>query len=296
MTLTVERPDAAGTSPPPKSPRRLAAFVVAVAVVTGALGAGLALAVGGPSSAPATSSSGSGGLFAYYQSMMGRYGFGAESMMGGGSSYGWMMGQSGYGWMMGGATTPGWMHGGALPRFMMGTSTDPGKVMGRLFADAPGPRVSPAQAAGLGNQTPAGATVDRSANRIVFSGSAVRLTVVASPTGNPDETFRAAGLVNPTIVVPRGAEVTIQLVNADPDTAHGLVVATPGAASSWMPMMTTAPAFPGSALWFLGNPTGTGMHSGTFTFTASTAGAYEYLCPVPGHAQKGMVGTFLVNS
>jgi rusticyanin len=234
-------------------------------------------------------------LYAYYESMMGRYGLGSESMMGG-SSYAWMMGQSGYAWMMGGATAPGWMHGGALPGFMMGTSTDPGKVMGELFADAPGPRVTPAEAAVLGNETPAGATVDRSVNRIVFSGSTVRLTVVASPTGNPDETFRVAALVNPTIVVPLGAEVTVQLVNADPDTAHGLVVATRGAVSSWMPMMTTTPAFAGSALWFLGNPTGLGMHSGTFTFKASRVGAYEYLCPVPGHAQRGMVGTFLVNS
>ena len=40
--------------------------------------------------------------------------------------------------------------------------------------------------------------------------------------------------------------------------------------------------------------TSAGMHAGTLTFTASTAGTYHYLCPVPGHAQKGMVGTFQV--
>ncbi len=56
------------------------------------------------------------------------------------------------------------------------------------------------------------------------------------------------------------------------------------------------PAFPGSALWFLGNPTAAGMHAGTLTFTTSTPGAYHYLCPVPGHAQKGMFGTFTVSS
>lgn len=83
-------------------------------------------------------------------------------------------------------------------------------------------------------------------------------------------------------------------MNADPDTAHGLVVATSGAASAWMPMMTTEPAFPGSALWFLGNPTSAGMHEGTLTFTAGTAGSYQYYYPVPGHAQKGMVGSFVV--
>jgi uncharacterized cupredoxin-like copper-binding protein len=34
------------------------------------------------------------------------------------------------------------------------------------------------------------------------------------------------------------------------------------------------------------------MHGGTMTFTAGT---YQYLCPVPGHAQKGMVGMFGVS-
>jgi nitrite reductase (NO-forming) len=36
------------------------------------------------------------------------------------------------------------------------------------------------------------------------------------------------------------------------------------------------------------------MHAGTLTFTATTPGTYHYLCPVPGHAQKGMAGTLAV--
>ncbi len=39
---------------------------------------------------------------------------------------------------------------------------------------------------------------------------------------------------------------------------------------------------------------GAGMHEGTLTFTASTSDTYTYLCPVPGHAQQGMTGTFTV--
>jgi plastocyanin len=61
-----------------------------------------------------------------------------------------------------------------------------------------------------------------------------------------------------------------------------------------MPMMTAAPAFSGSALWFLGDPAAAGMHTGTVTFTASQPGSYHYLCPVPGHAQKGMAGVFAI--
>jgi rusticyanin len=188
------------------------------------------------------------------------------------------------------------MRGGKLPAAMMGNGSDMGQFMGRLWANAPGPRVSSATATGLGTQAPAGAQVNRAARTITFTTASVRFTAVASPAGGPDETFRIAGLVNPAITVPAGAHVTIQVVNADHDTAHGLVVTASGAASSWMPMMTSPPAFPGSALWFLPNPTAAGMHTGTLTFTASTPGAYHYLCPVPGHAQKGMTGQFTVGS
>ena len=69
----------------------------------------------------------------------------------------------------------------------------------------------------------------------------------------------------------------------------------PGFRSGYMGMIMGRPAFPGAALWFLGNPTPAGMHAGTLTFTASTPGSYRYLCPVPGHGQKGMTGTFTVS-
>jgi FtsP/CotA-like multicopper oxidase with cupredoxin domain len=101
-------------------------------------------------------------------------------------------------------------------------------------------------------------------------------------------------MTNPAIVVPAGAQVSIEVINADPDTAHGLVITASTDTSSPMPMMTERPAFTGSALWFLGNPTSAGMHAGTLTFTAATPGTYRYLCPVPGHAQKGMAGAFTI--
>ena len=228
--------------------------------------------------------------------MTAHYGNGSGMM--GNSSYGWMMSRAGYRWMMGGTGSPGWMTGALPPAMtgtaMMGGGSDPGTIMGSLFAAAPGPRVSAAQATALGSQVPAGAQVSTAGNTITFTSTTVRLTILASPPGGPDETFRAAGLVNPRIVVPAGARVSIQLINADPDTAHGLVITASDASTSWMPMMTARPAFTGSALWFLGNPTTAGMHEGTLAFTASTPGIYHYPCPVPGHAQKGMSGTFTV--
>jgi rusticyanin len=224
---------------------------------------------------------------------MGPYAHG--SMMGG-QSYSWMMGQSGYAWMMGGADAPGWMTGGSLPESMMGEGGDPGTVMGSLFANAPGPRVSAAQATTLGRAVPAGAVADRSAHRLTFSGTDVSFAVLASPS-MPQENFEIAGMVNPTVVVPQGAQVTIQFVNADTDMTHGIVItASNDAASSVMPMMTATPAFSGAALWFLGEATSAGMHEGTLGFTATAAGTYQYFCPVPGHAQEGMIGSFVVEA
>jgi rusticyanin len=271
---------------------RLAAILSTAAVTV----AGLATLAGcgtTTAKAPAAAASPSGPACSYYQAMMGRL-HGGGSMMGGGSGYGPMIGGAGYRWMMGGAAAPAWMRGHALPGYMMGTAHDPGKVMGALWADGPGPRVSPAQAARLGSLIPPGSALDRGANRITFTGTSVRLVILASPAAGPDETFRIAGLVNPAITVKTGARVSIEVINADPGTAHGLVITAGHGTPSWMPMMTTRTAFAGAALWFLGNPTSAGMHAGTLTFTGSAPGTYRYLCPVPGHAKKGMAGTLTV--
>jgi rusticyanin len=276
---------------------RLAAAISMAAFAAAGLGVGASVtACGSTGHVPAAASPPGGSGYSYYRSMMGRLysASGPSGMMGSTSSRAEMMSETGYRAMMGGLAAPAWMRGSALPGYLMGTSRDPGKIMGALFANAPGTRVSPAQAARLGRQIPAGATVSSAGHRITFSGMSVRLVVLASPAGGPDETFRIAGLVDPVVVVKAGARVSIQVVNADPGTAQGLVITAGDAASSWMPMLTASPAFTGAAVWFLGNPTSAGMHAATLSFTASTPGTYRYLCPVPGHAQEGMTGTFTV--
>jgi rusticyanin len=274
--------------------KRISVLAGITALAAAGTGAWVALAVTGssaPSSGTAVTPAASAVPgYSWYRSMMnGSYG---GTMMGG-SSYGWMESAAGFQWMTGGTSAPGWMRGGTLPGAMMGAGTDPGTVMGALWASAPGPRVSPAQAARLGSQVPAGATIDRATRTITFTTSDVTLSVLASPS-MPAENFRIAGLTDPAVSVPAGAHVTIELVNADSDMAHGLVITAAGADRSWMPMMTAAPAFSGSALWFLGKPTAAGLHAGTIAFTATAPGGYQYLCPVPGHAQQGMAGTFTV--
>jgi rusticyanin len=269
---------------------------ISIAAVTAA-GLGGITACGSAGQPAAAASTPGGTAYSYYRSMIGRLDAGASgSMMSGTSSRGSMMGSTGYRLIMGGKDAPAWMRGSALPGYMMGSASDAGTVMGDLFANAPGTRVSPARAARLGSQVPPGATASPGQKRITFSAAVIRLVVLASPAGGPAETFRIGGMVDPALIVKAGARVSIEVINADPDTAQGLVVTGSQATPSRMPMMTSSPAFPGSAVWFLGNPTSAGMHAATLSFTASTPGTYRYLCPVPGHAQDGMTGTFIVST
>ncbi len=90
----------------------------------------------------------------------------------------------------------------------------------------------------------------------------VDIAVVASPS-MPSGNFRAAGPSNPIFVVPQGARVRVEFVNADPHIAHGFVVATQAAGSAVMRMMTAKLAFSRSALWFIGDPTSAGLHAAT---------------------------------
>jgi hypothetical protein len=155
--------------------KRISVLVGAAVLALVGLSSGVALAgcssPGQPAAAASAASaspagSPSGPDYSWYQSMMSGY-YGSGHGMMGGSSYGWMMSQAGYQWMTGGTGAPGWMRGQGLPAFMMGgaAETDPGTVMGTLFAGAPGPRVSPADAQRLGSQVPPGASIDRSAAR-----------------------------------------------------------------------------------------------------------------------------------
>jgi FtsP/CotA-like multicopper oxidase with cupredoxin domain len=202
-----------------------------------------------------------------------------------------MMGSAGYRWMMGGLSAPAWMRSAHPPSAMMGTTGDMGQVMGRLWRARLVHGSLPSRQCVPGAKSPSARRSMRP--RTQSPSPLARSAWQQWPTRPADltRTFRIAGLVNPKIIVPSGARVRIQVINADPDAAHGLVITASGTPSS-MPASRTA--FTGSALWFLGNPTDAGMHTGTLAFTATTPGSYQYLCPVPGHAQKGMAGSFIV--
>lgn len=164
-------------------------------------------------------------------------------------------------------------------------------VGSRLAGRAP-QTVNTSQIRALSKQAPAGAHIDRQARTITLAGPAASFTVVAIPPGGPDMTFGVAGLTNPAIIVPRGARVTVRFINNDPNEAHGwLVTANQPPFSFGQPV---TPAIAGAFAGVVGDPTAAGDGANTITFRASTAGSYQYICPMPGHAQMGMHGRFIV--
>ncbi|HZP51765.1 sulfocyanin-like copper-binding protein [Actinocrinis sp.] len=229
-------------------------------------------------------------------------GNGGGSTRNGTGGYSTMMGSgtSGRGGMMGNRSGNGTGTGSGIGSGMMGSfgafnGNGMGTMMGRVLANASGSRVSSAEAAAAADAIPPGASVDAARNRLTFTGDTVTLTLVAGADEKNSYTFEAAGLTNPQIIIPAGARVTLRLINADADMAHGvLVTATSDANTSWMPMMTATAAFSSSAIWALGAADSSGAPTATTSFSATTPGTYTYLCPVPSHAQQGMYGAFTV--
>jgi rusticyanin len=270
------------------------------AITTGVL-ATLALAAAGAGISAAASSS-QNMPFAHGTGMIdaatGRFGGGPMgSMMNSGTgSYG----AGPMGGMMGsragtssGRPISGMMSAGPSAR-MGAMSANAGNAVGSMLAGRAPQVISPKQARTLGDQTPAGGTVDPQNNTLTFHASSVHLTVIANPPYGHDMTFRIAGLTNPTIVVPTGARVTVQFINGDSDSGHGWMVTTAKAPLPYMPMVASGVAFPGAFAHPLGDPTAAGWGSETISFDASKSGQFTYLCPLPGHAQKGMHGQFII--
>lgn len=129
--------------------------------------------------------------------------------------------------------------------------------------------------------------------RVAFSGSRINIPVVTGAANTAPKRFEVHGEVNPTIVVPAGAQVRIRLANAESSMPHGLAVTR------------QAPPYPANVKSEIKPPiAGTGYvdpsESGSSMQVASTGwftlkpGTYYYVCPVPTHAKSGMYGKLVV--
>jgi rusticyanin len=200
----------------------------------------------------------------------------------------WTQGQAVAGMMGAGAAGAG--YGG-----MMGAGGAGGIMGGGVQAGTS--LINNASLAALVDQGKAGASIDTKTNTVTYTGTSATIVALASPHGQPNMTWEIDGLVNPTVVVRSGTQVTVDLVNTDWGYMHGLELTTTPPPYPYMGMMAISNDF---LLMPLPERTSQNltateyyMRSGTVSLSAGT---YYYLCPVPGHAQQGMHGVFEVSA
>lgn len=135
---------------------------------------------------------------------------------------------------------------------------------------------------------------------MTYSGTEVTIDVVAVQPGHDDQTFEVAGLTNPTLIVPHGATVHLNLVNMDygDNMEHALIITPAPPPYPYMSMMYTGPGLvqvEPLMPWRSEKDLARAQYATlSATFVAGNPGTHWYVCPTPEHAEKGMYGKFVV--
>lgn len=141
------------------------------------------------------------------------------------------------------------------------------------------------------------ATVDKANNSITYRGKSIRIVLIVgamdgSNTG-PAEKFIVAGLINPTLQVPKGSQVTLELINDDTDMPHGVEVSAVGPPYAAM-MMMQGRVYPDTYIAPIPEAASGRFPMSQTTFMAAETGTFYYLCQYPGHASEGMYGKLVI--
>lgn len=139
----------------------------------------------------------------------------------------------------------------------------------------------------------------------MMPGDAKNLTGLTPPIYASADVFVIYGLINPTLIMPSGAQVHIVFVNLDQDMYHNFVFSTVPPPYSDYPMQNMM----GQGM--MGGETGVygsymmpylapaeyenGMaEASSFDLTLGAQNTLWYICSYPGHAQSGMYGKVVI--
>jgi len=136
------------------------------------------------------------------------------------------------------------------------------------------------------------ATVDKSTNTIAYTGTDVKIVMLGGPA-NSDEKFVISGLINPTIRIPQGANITMEIINEDEGMPHGVEITAATPPYAYMSMMQGG-IYPGAFIQPISKAASNQYPAGQVSFAASNVGEFYYLCQYPGHAEKGMYGKIII--
>ncbi|HEV2139349.1 MAG TPA: hypothetical protein VGR53_10965 [Nitrososphaerales archaeon] len=202
-----------------------------------------------------------------------------------------------------------------LSGYSGGTIVQGGQLFGGMMSmmATQGQTITETQAVQMMKSIPGYANVMPVNDTIVFNSKDIKLVVLATdlegaanlttnapPSYATDNVFVIYGLVNPTLVVPRGATLQVTFVNLDSDMYHNFAMASLSPPYPYMamqgmmywqqrPWMAMAPFLP-PANYRQGL-----VHEYSYTVTLGNQGSLWYLCTYPGHAQAGMFGKVLAS-
>ena len=137
------------------------------------------------------------------------------------------------------------------------------------------------------------ATVDKSANTITYTGTNVKIVMLGGPK-EADEKFIIAGLINPTLRIPQGANITMEIINKDEGMSHGVEITTATPPYTYMSMMQGGGIYPGASIQPIPKAASNQYPASQVSFAVSNVGEFYYLCQYPGHAANGMYGKIII--
>ncbi len=135
---------------------------------------------------------------------------------------------------------------------------------------------------------------------------ATNLTAMQPPSYSKDDVFVIDGLINPTLVVPKGTFVQFEVINLDDDEYHNLMISSFSPPYPYMAIMLSmgtmmsnlqggvqSKSYP-VVMSFLPPVEHSSAHEYSYGLTLDQSGSLWYMCNYPGHAQDGMYGKILV--
>ncbi|NMP21542.1 multicopper oxidase domain-containing protein [Sulfobacillus harzensis] len=140
-----------------------------------------------------------------------------------------------------------------------------------------------------------GTVINAHGPMVTYHTRQVTLVALASPVAihRVGLFWEIDGLINPTIRVPLGATVHVVVINADRTHYHGFSVT---AVRDARRNPRDVPMNPDAFIGMVAPITPVGDQWAETTFHATRAGTFHYVCWLPGHAARGMIGTWEVTT
>ena len=204
----------------------------------------------------------------------------------------------------------GMMGAGMFSNMMNGGSGGYAGMMGGTGSSILSSRINISTAESYANKSPSYAYAYPSNNTVLFTSNNITLVVLAmgvqrainltheqppaSDSNSAGNTFVIDGLINPTLIITKGAIVHIEFINLDSSEYHNVIMTATGPPYQYMPMSAMNGIVSMMPIIQPANYSGGTASEYNCIVVFDNFGTYWYICIYPGHAQMGMYGKIVV--